>query len=276
MTPQSQGQNPANQNPNTQATVGQPSPFREWLRLHLDKLKHVGLHEWLMVAATAAIALSTVLYTYYARGQLDTMQKTLNEMRSSGNVTTDQTWRAIDNMNWLAKTMDGSLKESRGMLEQAQKQTVISRQQLIGSQRAVIAFSVGFNGGPSELGVSLQNDGHITAKNVQVKISASKGELPSGVPTGAPLSFTASVPAIFPATGFHKQWLLPWQHPQLGIGSPKEWPKGWPGTFTYIFRGEYSYDNGFEETIRQSFCEAWLPRFTIIYKQRGSGGGVAW
>lgn len=83
----------------------------KWESLH-ERLKKVGFHDWVMLAATIAIAISTTLYTIYARGQLETMQKTLIEMKHSGSVAMDQTWQAIGNMNWLAREMNYARDQS--------------------------------------------------------------------------------------------------------------------------------------------------------------------
>jgi len=37
-------------------------------------------------------------------------------MKRSGSVATDQAWRAIGNLNWIARTMDGTLAQAeRGL-----------------------------------------------------------------------------------------------------------------------------------------------------------------
>lgn len=52
-------------------------PFREWIKIHQAKLKHVGADQWLIVVATLVMAASAVVYSCYARGQLQTMKDTL-------------------------------------------------------------------------------------------------------------------------------------------------------------------------------------------------------
>jgi len=47
----------------------------------MEKIKHVGLHEWLMLAATLVMAVSTVAYTHYSAKQWDTMNNTLLEIK---------------------------------------------------------------------------------------------------------------------------------------------------------------------------------------------------
>jgi hypothetical protein len=43
-------------------------------------------------------------------GQLSVMRGTLTEMQRSGGDSTQQVWRAIDNLNWMARTADQSSK----------------------------------------------------------------------------------------------------------------------------------------------------------------------
>ncbi|MGA3095897.1 MAG: hypothetical protein ABSF25_05540 [Bryobacteraceae bacterium] len=64
----------AGRSANSEQNTYPPSPARKWTALHLDKLKHVGLHEWLMIAATVVMAASTTAYAIYAGRQLKTME----------------------------------------------------------------------------------------------------------------------------------------------------------------------------------------------------------
>jgi hypothetical protein len=59
------------------------SRFGRWFEKVHNRLKRVGFHDWVMLAATVVIAISTTLYTVYARGQLDAMQGQLKEMKKS-------------------------------------------------------------------------------------------------------------------------------------------------------------------------------------------------
>lgn len=42
----------------TQYQDNPTSPFRTWIKVHWEKLKHVGLHEWLMLLATCAMSIA--------------------------------------------------------------------------------------------------------------------------------------------------------------------------------------------------------------------------
>ena len=54
----------------TSATAQKNLAKPRWTTVHIEKIKQVGLHEWLMVVATAAMAIATGLYTQ----QLDVMR----------------------------------------------------------------------------------------------------------------------------------------------------------------------------------------------------------
>jgi hypothetical protein len=41
------------------------------------------------------------------------MRQTVNAMKSSGDVATNQLWQAIGNMNWMARTADGALQQAQ-------------------------------------------------------------------------------------------------------------------------------------------------------------------
>ena len=51
------------------------------------------------------------------------MRDTLTVMKTSGDVSTNQLWQAIGNMNWMARTADGSLKTTQEAFEASNLQT---------------------------------------------------------------------------------------------------------------------------------------------------------
>ena len=62
------------------------------------------------------------------------MRETLDEIKTSGNTSANQLWQAIGNMNWMARTADGSLHEaSRSLdesIEASKRQTVLTAEQI--------------------------------------------------------------------------------------------------------------------------------------------------
>ena len=64
--------------------------------------------EWLMIGLTGGIVLLTLGLVIVGTLQWSVMSRQLDEMKRSGQGTTDQTNALIGNMNWLARTMDGA------------------------------------------------------------------------------------------------------------------------------------------------------------------------
>lgn len=54
-------------------------------------------------------------------GQLQVMRGTLAEMKRSGGTSADQLWQAIGNMNWMARTADGSLHQSQQAMDDSRR-----------------------------------------------------------------------------------------------------------------------------------------------------------
>jgi hypothetical protein len=57
------------------------------------------------------------------KGQLEVMQGTLEETTRAGQQATDQTWRAIGNLNWLARSMDWSQKQAQQAMETSDRRS---------------------------------------------------------------------------------------------------------------------------------------------------------
>jgi hypothetical protein len=53
--------------------------------------------------------------------QIGVMQDTLSEMKRSGQESTAQMWSAIENINWIARSMDLSQKDTQRGIELSQK-----------------------------------------------------------------------------------------------------------------------------------------------------------
>ena len=70
-----------------------------------------GAEKW-MVGLTGAIAFFGLCTVGVGILQWHVMSGTLTEMQQSGGTSTDQLWQAIGNMNWMARTADGSLREA--------------------------------------------------------------------------------------------------------------------------------------------------------------------
>jgi hypothetical protein len=90
--------------------------------------------EWLQFGANALLGVIGIVALCIYGGQLSVMRGTLETMKQSSSQTTDQVWRAIGNLNWMAQSMDTSQKQNQRSLEatlrEMQKQTSGQKGQL--------------------------------------------------------------------------------------------------------------------------------------------------
>jgi hypothetical protein len=118
------------------------------------------------------------------------MRQTLSEMKTSGDVSTNQVWQAIGNMNWLAKTADGSLHQTQNAIAENKRQSTISLNATIEQNRLDQRAWVGpvqvedtrtkdaagnavfvTEGSASQFIVRIKNTGKTPAMNVLMQIS---------------------------------------------------------------------------------------------------------
>lgn len=97
-------------------TTNQENPTAELRReFHLFEILSLGVQSILAIVGIGALC----IYGF----QLAVMRGTLTEMKRSGSESTQQVWRAIDNINWLARSMDLSQKVSQQAVESSQRQS---------------------------------------------------------------------------------------------------------------------------------------------------------
>lgn len=181
-----------------------PPPVRTWVVLHWEKLKHVGLHEWVMIAATVAMAASTITYTVYSRKQLGVMQGTLEEMKTSGQTASSQTSDIIHEAQIMsdemivsnrqnAEAVKETLARSKEAMETSERQSQAVRaaggEALRLDQRAWI--SLGFIGANPQtlhvgdrpfINVSLKNTGKTPARHLSTFVlmeRVDRGDMPN-------------------------------------------------------------------------------------------------
>jgi hypothetical protein len=153
-----------------------------------------------------------------------------------------------------------------------QQQTKMIRQQLVGTQAAVMDYLTPAWRGPSEAdrGEIIQtivNHGLVSAKNVQLEITETRQRLSDFQALETPVKFHKGPEDVRTGDKFILEWHTPWEMKILsnpeGPSFPlKTWPKDWPGTDTVEIRGAYSYDNGFGDKISRDFCLRWIPMFS--------------
>jgi hypothetical protein len=129
---------PYNNTPDADQHTDPASKPPSWLRLHWEKVKHVGLHEWLMVLATITMATSTVFYTKYARGQLDAIQGELDQMKG-GSAQTD---RLIEKADSIAGSMNEANAQQKKALDETLRQSRESLNRTLVQSNAALQASI--------------------------------------------------------------------------------------------------------------------------------------
>jgi predicted PurR-regulated permease PerM len=89
----------------------------------IPRWKKVSLPNKLSVLCTAIIAIATVFYVIASFWQLDRKSKTLEEMRTNRDGSTGQANQVIENLNWLARTMEESLRRNQEAMKVIEKQS---------------------------------------------------------------------------------------------------------------------------------------------------------
>jgi hypothetical protein len=152
------------------------------------------------------------------------------------------------------------------------QQTTLMRQQLVGSQAAVLYFSAGLNA-LGELQFGLSNGGHVTATDIYLRLEVAREKVSTGTRVGKPIIFEPNVPPIKGGDGFGHTWLLPWGQQLSQLRQTREWPKNWPGSEIVTVRAKFSYQNGFGDLVQEEVCKKWLPQYTIKTKTGFSSSG---
>src|SRR5579872_2477217 len=100
---------------NTAATENQPTKWRNFVSFLRPHGKDI-----VITLATVASAVATAIYAHYAAKQWRVMDGTLREMERAGESVTHQTWQAIGNINWLARTMQDALTQNKKAAESSE------------------------------------------------------------------------------------------------------------------------------------------------------------
>ena len=86
-------------------------------------------HTQANIVCTFLIMLATIAYAAIAgfqlvamNGQLREMRESVEEAKRSGQQATDQMWKAVGNINWMARSMDWSQKTSQHAIESSEQQ----------------------------------------------------------------------------------------------------------------------------------------------------------
>jgi len=149
----------------------------------------------------------------------------------------------------------------------SQQQAMIMRQQLVGTQAAVLKFTTGFNLEGFFIGFTNIHD--VAATGAQVTIHMTPVSLPMELPLGEPITGEVTFPIVDKDTPVSQMWPVPWPLQEFRGND-------WPGKRAVRVEGAYTYGNGFGDKISESFCTVWLPRSNVVTKAENAffGGPV--
>jgi hypothetical protein len=97
---------------------------------------------WKKLLEFIAVGLAVMVAAIYG-GQLLVMKRTLDEMKGSGSNATQQANQVISNLNWLAQSMDGTLKQSQRALDASIQTSRLDQRAWLSSQIATPLFEEG-------------------------------------------------------------------------------------------------------------------------------------
>jgi hypothetical protein len=145
-------------------------------------------------------------------------------------------------------------------------QLTLTRQQLVGTQAAVLKISRSFDIEGFVLGLTNIRD--VDATQVYIKTVMTPVSLPDETALGSPVFHERRLPRIEKDNPFAERSPIPW--PLQGAMQ-----EGWPGNRSVKIDTEYSYEDGFGTKISGSFCDMWLPILTITTKRENATVGGA-
>jgi len=168
----------------------------------------------LLVLLTAVIAISNGCYSCYARKQFIIMDGTLKEMKRSGQQSTEQVWRAIDNINWMARSMDLSQKGAQIAMQHSDQTAQQSLDASIAEAHEDRRPWVGIKGVPCDdckwgdksavihgFYVVLENTGKSPALSTTILMKIVMHKIIDGIPTyesikAEPVGYTQAITAL--------------------------------------------------------------------------------
>jgi hypothetical protein len=161
-----------------------------------------------------------------------------------------------------------------------QKQTTLTRQQLVGSQAAVVNVwpSPGIENPPemtsSGIGspgfnIAFKNDGNIIANGFYARLKNHRIILPSEKAASDPLPCDFDLPIL------SKEKPKDFQCSLVGFLTEKVWLSMEKLNQTIAVDGTYSYGNGFGEQVTEKVCLRFVPQVRTKYGLDGDGNFVS-
>ena len=159
--------------------MSQPKTF-------IARWKSVSLPNKLTVICTVVIAAATVWYAVTAHYQLDAMQEqlgrttqALRDTEHSSAIATHQTWKAIENINWLAAQADVTAKQGKQAMADTERRSLAalntSKLEWELDQRPWVSADLTISVPPylegnilkTNVGLKIKNSGHSPAMDVK-------------------------------------------------------------------------------------------------------------
>ncbi len=189
----------------------------------------------------------------------DRNAKTAEDQAFITSLTVGQTQHMIGQA--IAQT-----RAMQAQLEQMQRQNILTRQQLVGTQGAIVKFQ--FNLDLRGLLVSIFDEvRHVPVRRLTFSFTVSRRTLPEEAELWKGKTITINAPVLSTQGGIERTYALP-----DNIIASWEAIRHWKQTVR--LEGKLVYDNGFGDIISQPICQSFLAPWNIQFEPgRFNGGG---
>ena len=159
-----------------------------------------------------------------------------------------------------------------GQLDQMRQQTTLTRQQLVGTQGAVLQWDIHSpDGGTRGVVGGIRNAGVVTATGVRIRVQITRQTISADgniKETGQPVTFDDTPDRIKGGSGVWPEsyphvWPVPWMSTTDPSNVRTAWPSSWPGSDATGVKAHVAYDNGFGDIGVSDVCVEFLPIFYI-------------
>ena len=225
------------------------------------------LSQIIMVIATVVIAISTTIYTLYAREQWQVMSNTLAEMKNSGDKTKTQTDRMITETNRIADAMTKTVQQSKSSLDATIQNFRLEQRAWVGpTQFNWAEYPEGDKkvhikeGQQFMVGVTIVNSGKTPARKVKGAVRMerlSAGEKPYLAPSEAEKVLQETDAVMLP-----NMILALNPHPFNSIPSKSDIDILTSGKYVIYILGLITYEDIFERPHFTKFCMYLTPDLT--------------
>jgi len=165
-----------------------------------------------------------------------------------------------------ANAAESAANTAAGALTEVQKQTTLTKQQLVGTLAAVVVFSPNITGrNGDKLNATLDNRGHVTSPNAHVDFTIRTAPLSNLDKLSAPRHCSGTIAQLAPGG----------EGPicDIGLSPGSEFAEQ---KYTVKIEGSYDFDNGFGDRLSQTFCRFYIGRWqaknTSGQIETGTGG----